>query len=211
MTHRMLLIGAMCLATLALTTCSNEHNPVSPLPPIEIDQFPMTVGSRWLYSAEDTVQGLIDTIEVEIARVDDTSNGQLTTVWHYQSRHNQIGRVTEYVTVLADTVYFQGERTRSSHLKLVFPIAGGASWSDLQAVGLYVTEVEAEAPTIVPAGTFQAFKVRTDVDPKALDIVLGSRVWLAPGVGFVKIEHIFGHRIPEQYQIWTLLSYTPAS
>lgn len=211
MTHRMLFIGAMCSATLMLTTCSDQHNPVRSLPPIEIDQFPMTVGSRWLYSVEDTIQGLIDTVEVEIARVDDISSGQLTTIWHYHSRHNQIARADEYVTVLADTVYFQDERTRATYLKLVFPIVGGASWSDLQAVGAYETEVEVEVLTIVPAGKFQAFKVRTDVNPLALDLVLGSRFWLAPGVGFVKIEHIFGFRLVEQYQVWELLSFTPAS
>lgn len=212
MRNRMLFIGAMCSATLMLTTCSDQNNPMKSLPPIEIDQFPMTVGSKWLYSAVDTVQGLIDTVEVEIALAVDISSGQPTTIWCFNSRHNQIGRANAYVTVLADTVYFQDERTRETYLKLAFPIVGGATWFDEQAVGTYASVVEDEGPIKVPAGKFQALKVRTDVNPLALDLILGSRFWVAPRVGFVKIEYILGFRfVLEQYQVWELLSYTPAS
>lgn len=211
MTHRMLFIGAMCLTTLLLITCSDRHNPVGPLPPIEIDQFPMTEGTRWLYSVEDTIQGLIDTIEVEIARVADTSSDQLATIWHYHSRNHQIATADAFVTVLADTVFFQDERTRDTYLKLVFPIFEGASWMYRQARGEYFTGVEGELQTKVPAGKFKAFKVRTALNPYALSFIQESRSWLVPGVGFVRNEHILGTLVITQYQVWELISYTPSS
>jgi hypothetical protein len=203
MSRRFILIGILILAAFVVEACGHRQNPVGSLPPVELNEFPFTVGTRWLYAAEDTVRGLVDTIEVEIAG---------GTLWRFHSRHNQIGRADEDVTVLGDTVFFKDERDVNPYLRLIFPIVAGASWSHAQGIGDYVTDVEGEVRVTVPAGTFRAYQVNTNLKPRAQGLVLGWRHWLVPAVGFVKIDFFFGSTADiATYETWELLSYTQAS
>jgi hypothetical protein len=188
--------------------CSDKKTPAGPASVFTIDRFPVSIGNQWIYSVRDTILGTIDTIRVMVFDTTTLPNGELATVWFYSDTGYRVH--VNFVSIVGDTVKFYRDRSARPGRIFVFPIEVGKGWRLSRASGRDTSSVTAKEWVSTPLANFTAYRINTELMPLPLDVFEGSSVWLAPYIGFVKMEYFQGFRVMEKFEVWELLDYLPA-
>jgi hypothetical protein len=202
-------ISVSVLLVLLIIGCSDDDNPVQSNPVFTMNQFPMAVGNKWVYTVVDTILQTADTVSVLAFDTTTLFNGEFANVWLITDTRYEMH--IDFVSVVGDTVKFYRDRSSIPYRIYVFPIEVGQSWGFPWNIGWDNTEVTAYELVAVPFGDFNAFRIETNLTPMQLDTIEGSLVWVAPETGLVRMEYYSGFRIIESYEIWDLIDYIPAS
>ncbi len=169
-----------------------------------LGQFPMTTGSRWVYTIRDSIRHRTDTAHVRIVGSRVLPDGHKAMLWVYRI-HAKID--TEYAVVSGDTITFRRNMDpQSSRVRFVFPLVPGKRWS-VHPPG--TTEVRKIMTVKTPAENFpHAFEVVQQ--PAVRNFVGGTTFWLVPRVGIVQIHRKSIDTINNQEEDarWELLSWT---
>ncbi len=189
--------------------CSDDDNPVQSEAPFAMDAFPMAVGNKWVYSVTDTILDKVDTISVLAIDTTTLFNNEFAYVWLYSDTGYTMN--IDFVSVVGDTAKFYRNRSAEPWRILVFPIEVGQNWTLSKDVGIDTSQVMVEEMISVPFEESNAFRIDTELIPRIMDAIEGSSVWIAPGVGMVRMEYYSGFRIIDSYEIWELIDYLPAS
>lgn len=189
--------------------CSDDDNPVNSNSVFTMTEFPMAVGNKWVYKVNDTIQGTVDTISVLAFDTTTLFNGEFANVWIYTDTRYETH--FDFVSVVGDTVKFYRDRSGVPNRILIFPIEVGNSWGLHRGIGWDTTQVTSYGTIEVPAGSFDAYRVDTDLIPMQLDAIEGSSVWISPNLGMVRMEFFSGFRVIDRYEIWELIDFLPAS
>ena len=186
--------------------------------PIEKDkrasQFPMSVGSTWVYSIVDTVvytytgktEIFYDTVKVSIVGFTNLPDGKEATVWQYQYRDTVD---TLFVNLAGDTLLFYQKNGDYLLLKsgFILPLQVDKQWQ----LSVFDYWVEQADTVQVPAGVFiNVFDVLER--PRVGNVVGLNHYFIAPQVGIVKYySGTFATFAEVNHKIeWKLLSYTIA-
>jgi len=166
-------------------------------------QFPMFVGSRWVYTVDDSVGGHRDTVHVRIVGMTDFPGGKRAGVWEYRS---SASTDTQYVVRAGDTISFYRSKSASSVVAVfVFPILPGRKWT-ISPRG--TTEATRTLTAVVPAGKFcRSFEVVSR--PNLPNFMGGTTYTLAPRVGIVRKHTASVYTISDEHEntSWRLLSW----
>ncbi len=164
--------------------------------------FPNTVGDKWIYTVNDSVSGLVDTLTLQIIGTT-TGDGKTFTVW---VRNSKVYNDTFYVNIDHDTVkYYDNPVPNVIDHKLVFPLDIGNYWKNPNQ--LYdSTNVNSIELVAVPANTYNnAYRIERNWT--SFNIHGFSITWFVNNVGIVKMyQRIQGFdNIKES---WELIRYT---
>ena len=169
-----------------------------------IGQFPLSVGSRWVYCIGDSVRHRTDTAYVRIIGSRTFPDGKKAMLWRYRI---QGITDTDYVVRSEDTITFYRDANRQLvRVRFVFPLVPGKQWS-VNPPGS--TEVHRIMTLATPAGVFRhTFKVERQ--PAVRNYVGGTTYWLEPRVGIVQIHRKSIDTINNQEEdaLWQLISWS---
>lgn len=147
--------------------------------------FPHADGNTWYYAGTD---GNTHTITVDGTAVIGTKVVQVFKTFNTSS--TGAGTTSEaYYLVSSSGVYNYGGSgwsTTEAFIYLSFPLAVGKSWTFYNIPPVLATaSVEARENLVVPAGTFDCFKIKYTY-LYGTDEASSSNVWLGNGAGIVK-------------------------
>jgi hypothetical protein len=166
-------------------------------------QFPVSVGSRWVYAVHDSVANRADTVHVAIVHATDFPGGRWASVWQYRSRSSID---TQYVVRAGDTISFYRSRSPQSITAVfIFPILPGRNWTVVPPGTMNVQRILTVA---VPAGKFRhSFEVKSR--PAVRNFIGGTTYALAPHIGIVRMHNSSVDTINDQREniLWQLLSF----
>jgi len=169
-------------------------------------QFPLTVGSRWVYAVHDSISGSNDTVHVMIIGTTRFAGGKPATLWQYRSGTSVD---TQYVVRSGDTIrFYRSSDPGSITLGLVFPLSKGRTSSVLPPG---TTRVQNVLTAKTPAGAFRhSFEV--SYRPAVRNLVGGTTYTVAPRVGIVRISRVTLDTIElrRERTLWQLLSWSIA-
>lgn len=184
--------------------CSETEPPVVSEQSFTLSRFPMSVGSRWVYSIRDSLSDYIDTVVVNIdyseVIIDFESNFRLE--YRYLNKSD-----TDAVQIVGDSIDYFDSIGGALNRRLVFPIEPNSEWAYSVSHGYRVSNVIAEEEISLPAGDFTAYKIETQLSPMIMDLIEQSNIWVTPNVGIVKMELITGFRAVDRFEIWDLIEY----
>lgn len=184
--------------------CSETEPPVVSEQSFTLSRFPMSVGSRWVYSIRDSLSDYIDTVVVNIdyseVIIDFESNFRLE--YRYLNKSD-----TDAVQIVGDSIDYFDSIGGALNRRLVFPIEPNSEWAYSVSHGYRVSSVIAEEEISLPAGDFTAYKIETQLSPMIMDLIEQSNIWVTPNVGIVKMELITGFRAVDRFEIWDLIEY----
>lgn len=184
--------------------CSETEPPVVSEQSFTLSRFPMSVGSRWVYSIRDSLSDYIDTVVVNIdyseVIIDFESNFRLE--YRYLNKSD-----TDAVQIVGDSIDYFDSIGGALNRRLVFPIEPNSEWAYSVSHGYRVSHVIAEEEISLPAGDFTAYKIETQLSPMIMDLIEQSNIWVTPNVGIVKMELITGFRAVDRFEIWDLIEY----
>lgn len=195
----------------AIAACDSGSRPTGPLPPLTVSDFPLDVGTHWVYHVVDTVSGEEDTVDARISSERLEPSGARVTTWHYSSRNGVFQSDSAIVIVLGDTVWFY--RCYCGDLpyqKIIFPISSGKAWEYVSGSGFDSSLVLGDETILTPFKVFRTYPIETTTVPFSMDAFNTSRLWLAKDYGLVRITRIVG-RYPgpelSRARIWNLLDH----
>jgi hypothetical protein len=166
-------------------------------------QFPMGIGSRWIYAVRDSVANRSDTIRVRIIGTTDFPGERRASMWLYRSRSSVD---TQFVVRAGDTISFYRSRSPESVVAVfVFPMLPGRSWSVIPPGTMNVRRI---LTAFVPAGRFRhSFEVNSR--PAVRNSIGGTTYTLVPDVGIVRMQIASVNTLDEQREntLWQLLSW----
>lgn len=117
------------LLLFAPTACQNSSSPSGSYEEpvvLAIDRFPQTVGTKWLYRVEDSgFNPQIDTIEVHIRRLVESTDTSRTWLWTFRSRLRNIEWPNHHVTISGNTVVLSPlvpQQFGEGSVHLLFPL-----------------------------------------------------------------------------------------
>lgn len=120
------------LITIAVYACKDSSTNNSASSEFTVDQFPLTVGSTWMYDVYDSVAMKRDTLNVRIAGNTKLSDSTPATIWEYKYTQRTD---TLYVTHATNTVFFYPSSSTTytgkplPQYELIFPFVSGNHWT----------------------------------------------------------------------------------
>ncbi len=198
-------------ASLVVSSCTDEGSvlpPASPSPPPNLPDihFPLTAGSRWVYSTFDSLSQARDTVEVNIPGMTASIyGGKQASIWLYQYRTHLD---TLFAVRSEDTVWFYSfSYAPYLWMRFVFPLHIGLAWSDLNTDAV---DVRGEDTVFTPAGTFTGcYRIFQGIDkPNNASSYI---YWVKPDVGVVRQQrrdYITVGGYPRTNTLWVLISYS---
>ena len=200
--HHMILFALMVGSVVA---CS------SPTKPIGSEDFPNTVGSRWVYAVYDSLTEERDTVEVRITdRTEMELWGELrpATRWRLAPALNDS---IWYVITTGDTVrVWTGDEDRLFGLRFVyvFPLRVGDRWRATAC--LDSTEVVTRKEVSVPDGAERtAYLLQSR--GFCFNTLGKEERWFAPGVGLLSVNWWEKWVGVSRNETWGLISFEIAS
>jgi hypothetical protein len=184
-----------------LCGCGSHRPPTGPRPPFTVAGFPLTVGTQWTYRVVDSLLDIVDTVEVRIDRLSDSTPSSQTWVWVYTSHRGLISRPDRRVTLVGDTVYMRDEDRSKSFLKIVYPLEVENTWWN----GAYECAVVAESTITVPCGAFRTYRMETVLHSPCLNCFLTFDHWLVRNVGIVRMRRVEGDLVANSLEVWELI------
>ena len=178
-------------------------------PFLALSDFPLDVGTRWIYHVDDTAVGVQDTVDVIIVAKRIDTSGLCETEWHYASRNGVFRGDTMLVYRLDDSIWFRRILQMHPHQKFLFPLSVGKQWGYYAPGGVDSAAVTAYEAIATSLGTYPAFCIETTLYTLG-DEIKEYEIWLARGVGIVRTTHAIGQWGPTSITIWTLIAYEPA-
>jgi hypothetical protein len=213
MNHFARTVGPIALLMLVILACndSTSTGPSGPLPPLTVTEFPMEVGSHWVYHVIDTVSGDEDTVDVTITSEQIDSAGKTVTVWQYSYRNDVFQSESVFVSALGDSVWFSYGPSGTPYQTIIFPLSTGKVWWwYLSRCGRDSSMVSGEEIIWTPSGAYRTYRIETETRGPVMDLICSSRLWLSRRVGLVRVIRIRGFWFPESVAIWSLLDYESA-
>jgi hypothetical protein len=166
-------------------------------------QFPMGVGSRWVYAVRDSLANRLDTVRIRILGTTDFPGDRRASMWQYRSRSSVD---TQFVIRAGDTISFYRSRSPESVTAVfVFPLVPGRSWSVIPPGTMTVKRI---FTAFIPAGRFhRSFEVSSR--PAVRNSMGGTTYTLAPNVGIVRMQITSINTLTDQREniLWQLLSW----
>ena len=184
--------------------CSDTESPVVSDELFTLGRFPLSIGSRWVYSIRDSLSDYIDTVVVTADYSEVIIDFE--SVFHLEYRFLNKAD-TDAVQIVGDSVNYFDSVGGALNRRLVFPIDLNSEWAYSGIYGYKVSNVIAEDEISVPAGGFTAFTIETILSPVIMDLIDNSNIWVTPDIGIVKMELITGFRAVDRYEIWELVEY----
>lgn len=176
---------SLVLTVLGLLPCVAVAAPVPKARPL---YFPVTVGTRWVYEETPKAGKTKQRVEV-ITSVEGKDGAKVVSV---RSVLDGAGATRHKVAISNKGLFMlenDGDRADPPLCVLKLPAPAGTKWtvnSALSSVTIEGTATVAEPERIkVPAGTYTA--VRVEMAYTVLNEKYHSTVWLAPGIGIVKM------------------------
>jgi len=181
-----------------------------PLTPLTVADFPLSVGSHWVYHVVDTVTDQEDTVDVVISSEQFDTTGAHVTTWLYSSRNDVFysGSDTDIVLALGDSIFFYAcSCSKRPYRKIVFPVTDYATWTYSSAAGYDSSWVSGQTVVRTPQRPFHAYEIQTTTLPMALDLYLRASYSVSRDFGLVHINRTVGfHYMVKSVQLWHLLS-----
>jgi hypothetical protein len=168
-----------------------------------IEQFPITIGSEWVYETHYSHWDVCDTIHVKIAGTTNVPDGRDALIWEYRCE-NLVD--TQYVIVAENRLEVYPNRffICTNELYYEFPLAVGRNWGVETFDPL--PDVIGRGRITVPAGTFES-GFHHVYGGGGYNYYWLADDWLVPGVGFVSHSRGVIDLGPPVTTTWKLLSY----
>jgi hypothetical protein len=184
----------------------------SPTKPIGSEDFPNSLGSRWIYATYDSLTQVQDTVEVrviEVTQVELWGESQPATRWRLTPALNDS---IWYVIISGDTVRVLSgdeERVLGFRFMYLFPLEVGSRW-DPEGACLDSTEVVVRKDVPIPDGA-----ERTAYFLQSKGFCVNNSVkeenWFAPGVGILWMNWRVKWVGVSRNETWELISFEIAS
>jgi hypothetical protein len=189
------------LLTLLTASCQKRSTGINGPEDRGLEDFPNTVGSRFVYFYFDSVSMSSDTVVASIVGMITFDSTKQATVWEYTYSSKTDSK---YVYISDDTVKICNDvNTWWGNTIYVFPLKVGKGWK-----GDFVTDTSTVIDTVaisVPAGEFShAFVIEEKWG--ALNDYGQVLTWFVPKVGMIK-KHGRGWSFGLANETWELIEY----
>ena len=187
--------------TLVAASCEKRSTGINGHEDGGLEDFPNTIGSRFVYFYFDSVSMSSDTVVATIVGKTTFDTTKQATVWEYTYSSKTDSK---YVYISADTVMIYNDlNTWWGNTIYVFPLRVGKGWK-----GDFPTDTNRVIDTVaisVPAGEFShAFVIEEKWG--ALNDYGDVLTWFVPKVGMVK-THRSGWSFGLANESWELIEY----
>ncbi len=181
-----LIISLLLTALILSFGCSEDDKIVDSDTQFTIDEFPLesALGKFFIYDFRDTVRDSTDTIRTCFCDTTTIHDSEMAYTWEYYVNGDPYW--TEYVVRKGDSIKIYDERSLVPYLVFVFPLEVGDQWQVPVGAGVLEADVEAIEKILVPAGQFNAYKVKLVLNSPALNSFTTYDFWLVPDVGIVR-------------------------
>jgi hypothetical protein len=184
-------------------SCKKNTTEVKHEQPKEIEYFPNAIGSWWKYERYDSLNGIRDTVTATIVDTTTFADGSKMKIWKYTSNID---------STLEQDYYYAG--IRNDTLRFISPYQYGFRYplplkvgiiTDTQFDSLHVIQIDSLTITSgIFDSTYQIYFSLMCGDECSQE----SRLWFAPTIGFVKINHsLINWPFEFRKEFWQLLSY----
>lgn len=191
-------IFLVTLVVVLISNCTKEID--LPTPFNELAQFPNEIGNKWVYHYTNDALQIDDTMSIEIVGEMINTEGDTIKLWERSiATFENDFRDTFWVSQVQDSIIFYPYAQSSwREITFILPLNVGQTWEE----GLTNGSVEEEVIETVPAGNFEAFKVKFEAIGPNYGLL--DQKWFTPNVGIIKwvrSERNLGPVITETYEL----------